>query len=40
MTTQGEKLTEEEADEMIKEADPNNTGTIQYEEFVKLLMSE
>ena len=38
MMTLGEKLPEEEVDEMIKEADPNNEGVIQYSEFSKLLL--
>ena len=37
MMTLGEKLPEEEVDEMIKEADPNNEGVIQYSEFAKVL---
>ena len=37
MMTLGEKLPEEEVDEMIKEADPNNEGIIQYSEFAKVL---
>ena len=40
MTTLGERLTEEEADEMIKEADTNNDGQINYQEFVKIMMSK
>ncbi|CAI9098832.1 OLC1v1035552C1 [Oldenlandia corymbosa var. corymbosa] len=34
MTTYGDTLTDEEADEMIKEADPDDTGIIDYKEFV------
>ena len=37
MMTLGEKLPEEEVEEMIKEADPNNEGVIQYSEFAKVL---
>ena len=37
MLNLGEKLTQEEADEMIKEADTNRDGQIDYAEFVKLL---
>ena len=39
MTTLGEKLTDEEADEMIREADTDGNGQIKYEEFVKLMLS-
>merc|ERR1711997_1236936 len=39
MTNLGEKLSEEEADEMIKEADPDQNGQINYEEFVTMMMS-
>lgn len=39
MTNLGEKLSEEEVDEMIKEADPDSDGQINYEEFVTMLMS-
>ena len=40
MTTLGEKLSQEEADEMIKEADIDGDGHINYQEFVKILMSK
>ena len=40
MTTLGERLTEEEADEMIREADIDNDGFINYHEFVKIMMSK
>jgi calmodulin len=40
MTTLGEKLTEEEADEMIREADMNGDGQINYQEFVKVMMTK
>lgn len=31
----GEKLTQEEAEEMIKDTEPNQDGFIKYEDFVK-----
>ncbi|KAJ3424662.1 calmodulin-1 [Anaeramoeba flamelloides] len=40
MTTIGEALTKEEADQMIQEADPNGTGKIYYEEFVDLMLAK
>ena len=40
MTNLGEKLTDEEADEMIREADVDGDGQINYEEFVKMMMSK
>lgn len=40
MTNLGEKLTAEEADEMIREADVDGDGQINYEEFVKMMMSK
>lgn len=40
MTNLGEKLTEEEADEMIREADFNNDGNINYEQFITVMMSK
>jgi len=39
MTSLGEKLSDEEVDEMIKEADTDNDGQINYHEFVKMMMS-
>lgn len=39
MTSIGEKLTDEEVDMMIKEADANGDGRIDYNEFVQLLVS-
>jgi calmodulin len=39
LTHLGEKLTDEEANEMISEADPNGTGQINYVEFVKKMFS-
>jgi calmodulin len=40
MTNLGEKLTDEEADEMIREADVDGDGMINYEEFVKMMMAK
>lgn len=40
MTNLGEKLTPEEADEMIREADVDGDGQINYEEFVKIMLSK
>ena len=34
MTNLGEKLTDEEVDEMIREADVHDNGQVNYEEFV------
>lgn len=39
MTTLGEKLSDEEVDEMIREADVDGDGQINYEEFVALMTS-
>lgn len=33
----GEAFSEEEAEQMIREADPDGTGKVQYEDFIKLL---
>ncbi|XP_011703020.1 PREDICTED: calmodulin-beta-like isoform X1 [Wasmannia auropunctata] len=40
MTNLGEKLSEEEVDDMIKEADLDGDGMVNYEEFVSILMSK
>merc|ERR1712242_653940 len=39
-TNLGEKLTDEEVDEMIREADVDGDGQINYEEFVKMMMAK
>ncbi|XP_064638085.1 calmodulin-A-like [Lineus longissimus] len=39
MTNMGEKLTDEEVDEMIREADIDGDGQVNYEDFVKMMMS-
>ena len=36
----GEKFSGEEVEELIKEADINNDGKIDYEEFSKMIMNE
>ena len=38
MTNLGEKLLDEEVDEMLAEADIDQDGNINYNEFVKMLM--
>jgi len=40
MTNLGEKLTDNEVDEMIREADVDGDGQINYEEFVKMMLSK
>jgi calmodulin len=40
MTNLGEALTPQEVEEMIKEADLDGDGQINYEEFVKMMMSK
>lgn len=40
MTNLGEKLTDEEVDEMIREADVDGDGQINYEEFVDMMMAK
>lgn len=40
MTNLGEKLTPEEVDEMIREADIDGDGQVNYEEFTKMMMAK
>jgi calmodulin len=40
MTNLGEKLSDAEADEMIREADVDGNGQISYEEFVKVMLAK
>ena len=34
----GERLTEEEAEQMIREADVDGDGLVSYEEFARMMM--
>ncbi|KAK6153891.1 hypothetical protein DH2020_013530 [Rehmannia glutinosa] len=40
MTTLGENVTDEEVDEMIREADLDGDGQVSYEEFVRLMLAK
>uniref|UniRef100_A0A0E0L453 EF-hand domain-containing protein n=1 Tax=Oryza punctata TaxID=4537 RepID=A0A0E0L453_ORYPU len=40
MVSHGDRLTEEEADEMVRKADPGGEGRVEYKEFVKVLMNK
>ena len=39
MMTLGEKVSQEEADEMVKAGDKNGNGTINYAEFAEMIVS-
>jgi calmodulin len=39
MTNLGEKLSEQEGEEMIREADVDNDGQVNYDEFVNMMVS-
>lgn len=40
MTNLGEVLTDSEIEEMIKEADDNGDGEVDYDEFVRMMQSK
>ncbi|CAN6337231.1 unnamed protein product [Urochloa humidicola] len=40
MVGHGDRLTEEEADAMIREADPRGEGRVEYREYVKVLLGD
>lgn len=39
MASLGEEMTEDEIDDMMKAADSNNDGQVDYEEFKRVMMS-
>lgn len=39
MINLGERLTDEEAEQMIREADLDGDGVVSYEEFVRMMMA-
>ncbi|CAN6327789.1 unnamed protein product [Urochloa humidicola] len=40
MVSHGDRLTEEEADAMLQEADPRGEGRVEYKEYVKVLLRD
>ncbi|CAL5095551.1 unnamed protein product [Urochloa decumbens] len=40
MVGHGDRLTEEEADAMLREADPRGEGRVEYKEYVKVLLRD
>lgn len=40
MVSHGDRLTEEEADAMLREADPRGEGRVEYKEYVKVLLRD
>ena len=38
LTKVGDKLSDKEITEMLNEADPNNSGKIDYQKYIKVLM--
>lgn len=40
MVSHGDRLTEEEADAMLREADPRGEGRVEYKHYVKVLLRD
>ena len=40
MRTIGEKVTDEEVEQMVKEADLDGDGLVDYEEFVRMMLAD